>query len=56
MAAKYYIEKLGSLGGGFVAGYYGSNAAIGVGPELQAVACRAFMKYGDPAPRRKVIG
>ncbi|MCK4591278.1 MAG: hypothetical protein KAT86_05950 [Candidatus Latescibacteria bacterium] len=53
-AAKEYIEKLGSFGGGFVAGYYGSNEAIGVDPELQAVACRAFMKYGDPAPTRYV--
>ena len=51
--AKEYIEKLGCFGGGFVAGYYGSNAAIGVDPELQAVACRAFMKYGDPAPKKR---
>jgi len=51
--AKEYIEKLGCFGGGFIAGYYGSNAAIGVDPELQAVACRAFMKYGDPAPKKR---
>lgn len=50
-AAKEYIEKLGSFGGGFIAGYYGSNAAIGVDPELQAIACRSFMKYGDPASK-----
>ena len=56
-AARDYIEKLGSFGGGFVAGYYRSNEAIGVDPELQAVACRAFMRYGDPAPpRRRAIG
>ena len=52
-AAREYIEKLGCFGGGFVAGYYGSNAAIGVDPELQAVACRSFMKYGNPAPERR---
>ena len=52
-AAREYVEKLGSQGGGFVAGYYGSNEAIGVDPEMQAVACRAFMKYGDPAPSRR---
>ena len=52
-AAREYIEKLACFGGGFVAGYYGSNEAIGVDPELQAVACRAFMKYGDPAPGRR---
>ncbi|MFC1714181.1 uroporphyrinogen decarboxylase family protein [Candidatus Poribacteria bacterium] len=51
-AAKEYIDKLGSFGGGFVAGYYGSNEAIGVDPALQAVACEAFMKYGDPAPKQ----
>ena len=52
-AAREYIEKLACFGGGFVAGYYGSNEAIGVDPGLQAVACRAFMKYGDPAPPRR---
>ena len=50
-AAREYVEKLGSFGGGFVAGYYGSNEAIGLDPKLQKIACRAFMKYGDPAPR-----
>jgi len=49
-AAREYVEKLGSYGGGFVAGYYGSNEGIGLDPEVQAVASRAFMKYGDPAP------
>ena len=52
-AAKEYVEKLGCFGGGFIAGYYASNDAIKVDPELQAVACRAFMKYGDPAPKRR---
>ena len=56
-AAREYVEKLGCFGGGFIAGYYGSNEAIGVDPELQAIACRAFMKYGDPAPRlRRQVG
>lgn len=52
-AAREYVEKLGSYGGGFVAGYYGSNEAIGVDPTLQAIACRAFMRYGDFATRRR---
>lgn len=51
-AAREYIEKLGCFGGGFVAGYYGSNEAIGVDPKYQEIACKAFMKYGDPAPKR----
>lgn len=51
-AAKEYVEKLGCYGGGFIAGYYGSNEALGLDPKYQAIACRAFMRYGDPAPRR----
>lgn len=47
-AAREYVEKLGSFGGGFVAGYYGSNEALGLDPEYQAIACRAFMAAGDP--------
>jgi hypothetical protein len=49
-AAQEYVEKLGSYGGGFVAGYYGSNEALGLDPEYQAAASEAFMEYGDPAP------
>jgi len=52
-AAREYVEKLGRFGGGFVAGYYGSNEGIGMDPAVQAIACRAFMKYGDPAPGRR---
>jgi hypothetical protein len=52
-AAREYVEKLGSFGGGFVAGYYGSNEAIGLDPKYQETASRAFMKYGDPAPAKR---
>ncbi|HOS65704.1 MAG TPA: uroporphyrinogen decarboxylase family protein [Candidatus Latescibacteria bacterium] len=49
-AAREYIEKLAlPFGGGVIAGYYGSNEAIGLTPEYQETASRAFMKYGDPA-------
>lgn len=48
--ARSYVERLGSFGGGFIAGYYGSNEALGLDPKYQEAACRAFMKYGDPAP------
>jgi hypothetical protein len=49
--ARELVEKLGGFGrdgrwAGFVAGYYGSNEAIGVRPEWQDHACRAFVKYG----------
>jgi len=53
-AAKEYVEKLGCFGGGFIAGYYGSNEALGLEPRYQKVASEAFMKYGDPAPKRRV--
>ena len=44
--AKNMIERLGGFRGGFVAGYYGANEAIGVKPEWQDWACRAFVRYG----------
>ena len=40
------IERLGAHGGGFIAGYYGSNEAIGLEPRWQDAACKAFVKYG----------
>lgn len=52
-AAREYIEKLGCFGGGFFAGYYSDNVGIGLDPKWQAIASEAFMKYGDPAPRRR---
>lgn len=48
-AAREYVEKLGTYGGGFVAGYYGSNEAIGLDPSYQDAACRAFIRYGTLA-------
>ncbi len=47
-SAKRMIERLGEQGGGFIAGYYGSNQAIGLEPEVQDLACRAFVKHGAP--------
>ncbi|MBC7237381.1 MAG: hypothetical protein H5T69_16190 [Chloroflexi bacterium] len=49
--ARELIEKLGGPEGGFIAGYYGDNASIGLEPHWQDVACRAFMRYGDYARR-----
>ena len=43
--ARELIAKLGAFDGGFIAGYYGGNEAIGVRPEWQDVACQAFVKY-----------
>jgi uroporphyrinogen-III decarboxylase len=45
--AKEMVEKLGGPDGGFIAGYYGGNEAIGLDPKWQDVACQAFSKYGD---------
>jgi uroporphyrinogen decarboxylase len=44
--AKEMIEKLGGHNGGFIAGYYGGNEAIGVDPDIQEIACQAFVRYG----------
>ncbi len=52
-AARWYVETLGRSGGGFIAGYYGSNEAIGLDPKYQEAACRAFMAAGDPPPWRR---
>jgi len=49
--ARLMIDLLGGKAtgrpGGFIAGYYAGNTAIGVRPEVQDVACRAFVEYGD---------
>jgi uroporphyrinogen-III decarboxylase len=52
-AARDYVDKLAAHGGGFVAGYYGSNEAIGLDPLYQEAASKAFMAAGDPPPWRR---
>ena len=49
-AARTYIDTLAApFGGGFIAGYYGSNEALGLDPEYQATAAEVFLEYGvDP--------
>jgi len=47
-SAREMIERLGA-GGGFIAGYYGSNEALGLDPKYQDAACRAFVRCGAPA-------
>ena len=47
--ARELVEKLGGKGGGFVAGYYGGNQAIGITPEIQDHACKAFVEFGSYA-------
>ncbi len=44
--AKLLIDRLGSYGGGFVAGRYGSDEALGLDPSVQDIADRAFVEYG----------
>jgi len=44
--AKLLIERLGGFDGGFIAGYYSGNEAIGLTPDVQDIACKAFMEYG----------
>ena len=45
--ARAMIELLGGPEGGFIAGYYGGNEAIGLDPKWQDIACQAFSRYGD---------
>lgn len=45
--ARELIEKLGKFDGGFVAGYYGGNQAIGIDPAVQDHACKAFVEFGQ---------
>lgn len=45
-SAKKMIERFGEKGGGFIAGYYGANEAIGITPEIQDIACKAFVEFG----------
>lgn len=51
-AAREMIERLGTeqgrFHGGFIAGHYGSNEAIGLAPRCQEAACRAFVEFGAP--------
>ncbi len=44
--AKELVEKLGAKGGGFVAGYYAGNQAIGLTPDIQDHACKEFVACG----------
>jgi len=44
--ARELVEKLGSKGGGFIAGHYGGNQAIGLTEDVQGHACKAFAEFG----------
>jgi len=44
--ARLLVDRLGADGGGFVGGYYWGNEAIGLTPDVQDVACRAFLEFG----------
>jgi hypothetical protein len=47
-AARGYIDKLAApYGGGFIAGFYGSNPALGLDPEYQETAARTYMEHGQ---------
>ena len=37
--------KLGGHQGGFIAGYYNDNVAIGLDPSVQDIACQAFVEF-----------
>lgn len=47
--AREMIAKLGRHGG-FIAGYYDGNEAIGLTPDIQDHACKAFVDFGNLRP------
>lgn len=46
--AREMVEKMGSGGGGLIAGYYSDNASIGLDPKWQDIACKTFLRFGNP--------
>jgi hypothetical protein len=47
-AARDYVDQLAApFGGGFIAGYYGSNPALGLDPEYQETAARTYVERGE---------
>lgn len=44
--ARRLVERLGGQGGGFIACRYGDEAAIGLEPKWQDIACEAFVAFG----------
>lgn len=44
--AREMLDKLWNGRGGFIAGYYEDNAAIGLDPKWQDYACQEFLKRG----------
>ncbi|MDP7396315.1 MAG: hypothetical protein QF541_05575 [Lentisphaeria bacterium] len=43
------LDKLWCGRGGFIAGYYGANVPIGVGPKWQDYACDELIRVGISA-------
>jgi uroporphyrinogen decarboxylase len=52
--ARLMVERLGAFRGGFIAGYYWGNEAIGLDRGWQDVACRAFVEHGAPEVWREL--
>jgi hypothetical protein len=44
--AREMLDRLWAGRGGFVAGFYGDNASIGLEPKWQEYACDEFERYG----------
>lgn len=47
------LDRLWRGRGGFIAGYYGDNASIGLEPGWQELACEQFVRYGV---RQRYVG
>jgi hypothetical protein len=54
--ARELLERLWRGRGGFIAGYYGDNASIGLDPSWQEIACDEFLRCGLAERRVPVAG
>lgn len=50
--ARAMLDALWRGQGGFIAGYYGDNASLGLEPRWQEAACDEFLRYGKQGARR----
>jgi len=53
--AREMLDKLWKGRGGFIAGYYGDNASIGLDPKWQDYACNEFTVRGVPSRDQKAF-
>lgn len=53
--AREMLDKLWQGRGGFIAGFYGDNASIGLDPKWQEIACEEFAEQGSGHGRELAV-